>query len=56
MEKYINCQSCGMPLNKDEKFGGTEADGSLSKMYCSHCYGNGNFTLPNNTEKEVRKL
>jgi hypothetical protein len=30
------CQSCGMPLSKDEKGGGTEADGRKSSQYCSH--------------------
>ncbi len=37
------CQSCGMPLNKDIKGGGSEADGSLSTIYCSFCYGDGAF-------------
>jgi hypothetical protein len=47
MEKtYKNCQSCGMPLKRDPKGGGTNADGSKSNMYCSHCYQNGKFTLP----------
>jgi len=32
---YKNCQSCGMPLKRDEKGGGTNADGSKSVMYCS---------------------
>ena len=45
MEKiYKNCQSCSMPLNKDPKQGGTNADGSKSKMYCSYCYVDGRFT------------
>jgi len=35
-----------MTLKKDEKGGGTNADGSTSVMYCSHCYVNGAFTLP----------
>lgn len=47
MEKvYKNCQSCGMPLKKDAEGGGTEANGSKSKKYCSHCYQNGAFTFP----------
>ena len=37
------CQSCGMPLRRDEKGGGTEADGSRSPDYCSHCYVGGRF-------------
>jgi len=43
-KKYKNCQSCGMPLNRDPKGGGTNADGSISNKYCSYCYENGSFT------------
>lgn len=53
--KYKNCQSCGMPMNKDEKGGGTEANGKKSTVYCSHCYENGKFTLPNITVAEMRE-
>ncbi len=56
MKKYINCQSCGMPLDKDDKNAGTEADESLSEMYCSHCYEHGKFTLPDITVIEMREL
>jgi hypothetical protein len=52
---YKNCQSCGMPLNKDEKGGGTELNGKISAMYCSHCYENGRFTLPDITALEMRE-
>jgi len=45
-----------MPLNKDEKGAGTEADGSLSEMYCSHCYENGQFTMPDITVDEMKEL
>lgn len=41
------CESCGMPLSRDEQGGGTNADGSKSTEYCSHCYQNGNFVHPN---------
>ena len=41
-----NCQSCGMPLKKDEQGGGTNKDGSKSKMYCSLCYSEGEFLNP----------
>jgi hypothetical protein len=54
--KEINCQSCGMPLNKDNQIAGTEADGTLSEMYCSHCYKNGKFTFPDITADEMRSL
>ncbi len=41
---YKFCQSCAMPMEKDPQHGGTEKDGSKSKMYCSYCYQNGDFT------------
>lgn len=40
------CQSCGMPLSKDENGGGSNSDGSRSQDYCSHCYANGKFVDP----------
>jgi len=43
---YRNCQSCGMPLKRDALGGGSEADGSRSTKYCSHCYQDGRFVLP----------
>ena len=51
--KYKNCQSCGMPLSKDLERGGTEADGTKSLMYCSHCYQNGQFTSPDITVEQM---
>ena len=46
MKENKFCQSCGFPLNKDKNGGGTEADGSLSKKYCSMCYDKGVFLTP----------
>jgi hypothetical protein len=46
MKEYKFCQSCGFPLKKDIKGGGTEKEGSISKMYCSMCYQNGEFLTP----------
>jgi len=43
---YKHCQSCGMPLKKDEGGGGTNADGTKNTMYCSRCYRNGAFQNP----------
>ena len=40
------CQSCGYPMKKDKKGGGTNADGSKSEMYCSMCYEDGKFLSP----------
>ena len=54
--KYSTCQSCGMPLNKDGKTSGSETDGSLSEMYCSFCYQNGEFTMPDITACEMKEL
>lgn len=57
MEKtYKQCQSCGMPLKRDEKSGGTNADGSKSAKYCSHCYENGQFTRPDITVSQMKDL
>ena len=54
-KSYKNCQSCGMPLGRDERGGGTNADGSKSRMYCSHCYEGGRFTLPDITAGEMQE-
>jgi hypothetical protein len=51
---YKNCQSCGMPLARDEKGGGTEKNGAKSTMYCSHCYIDGEFTLTNITVDQMK--
>ena len=48
------CQSCGMPLNKDPKGGGSESDGSLSSTYCSLCYEAGAFKHPNVSVQEFQ--
>lgn len=53
---YANCQSCGMPLNKDKEGGGTEANGSKSHKYCSHCYRDGKFTQPHLKVEEMQAL
>ena len=51
---YKNCQSCGMPFKRDPLGGGTNADGSRSSMYCSHCFRDGTFTLPDITVDEMK--
>jgi hypothetical protein len=57
MEKtYKNCQSCGMPLKKDPAGGATNADGSKSAMYCSHCYEMGAFKQPGLTLGQMKDL
>ena len=50
------CQSCGMPMEKDEKGGGTNPDGSRNPKYCSHCYENGAFKDYFTSPKEMIKL
>jgi hypothetical protein len=44
-----------MPLKRDESGGGTEADGSRSEMYCSHCYKSGGFTSPDITAQQMQE-
>lgn len=57
MEKtYKNCQSCGMPLKRDEKGGGTNANGSKSIMFCSKCFEQGKFTQPDMTIEQMQTL
>jgi len=45
-----------MPLSKDPLGGGSNADGSPSSEYCSHCYRKGVFTQPDITAEEMMKL
>lgn len=53
------CQSCGMPIDKDPKGGGTTADGRKSSLYCSFCFADGEFldegiSLHDKIEKNVK--
>lgn len=43
-----------MPMKRDEKGGGTNADGTRSAMYCSHCYEKGQFVLPDISVNEMQ--
>lgn len=49
------CQSCGMPMSSEGDFG-TEADGTLSDEYCTHCYQAGAFTAPNITIEGMAEI
>ena len=44
-----------MPLKRDEKGGGTNSDGTKSTMYCSHCFQNGRFTMPDLTAEQMKE-
>lgn len=48
----VFCQSCGMPMDKDEHFG-TNVDGSKNEEYCTHCFKKGEFNSPNETLAEM---
>lgn len=41
-----------MPMNSSEMFG-TNADGSKSEEFCTHCFQNGAFTAPNISVHEM---
>ncbi|MGE7953276.1 zinc ribbon domain-containing protein [Lysinibacillus xylanilyticus] len=44
MKGFKKCQSCAIPLKKNEDRG-TEKNSNKSCMYCKHCYqeGEGHF-------------
>ncbi|WP_105614551.1 zinc ribbon domain-containing protein [Vallitalea okinawensis] len=46
------CQSCGMPMEKEELYGKNK-DGSVNKEYCIYCYPNGEFNKPDETFEEM---
>ncbi|MBR9705354.1 transcriptional regulator [Candidatus Pacearchaeota archaeon] len=57
MDERIICESCAMPLKREEDFG-TESDGSKVREYCKFCYIKGKFvdegiTLSEKIEKLV---
>ncbi|GAA2902793.1 zinc ribbon domain-containing protein [Enterococcus pseudoavium] len=43
MNEQKFCQSCGMPLDKQEVVG-TNADQSKNEDYCIYCFKDGEFT------------
>lgn len=50
------CQSCGMPIKKDQ-VKGTEKDGSLSEKFCILCYKDGQFIGdPNCTMEQMQEI
>ena len=46
------CQSCGMPLCKEEEHG-TVKGGGKSDDYCVYCYKEGEFIEPDMTLEEM---
>lgn len=54
MTTHNDCQSCGMPLKKDPKGGGTYSDGTKSHTYCSYCYEGGRFLQPDMTVDQMK--
>jgi len=55
-ESFKDCQSCGMPLKRDKEGGGTNADGTRSRVYCSHCWRSGRFTMADVTAAQMQDL
>jgi len=56
MNEKIICQSCGMPMKRDEDFG-TDAEGFRSEEYCCFCYQKGEFTDNGITlQEKINKL
>ncbi|TCK92451.1 putative zinc ribbon protein [Natranaerovirga hydrolytica] len=47
------CQSCGMPMEGQEKLQGTNKDGSKNEEYCKYCYQEGSFTKEETMEDMV---
>jgi len=53
MEKEVSiCQSCSMPMMKDEDFG-TDEDGSKNWRYCKYCFQEGEFTDSIDSKEEM---
>lgn len=54
MTTHNDCQSCGMPIDKDPDGGGTYSDGRKCHTYCSYCYSGGRFTQPDMTVDQMK--
>jgi hypothetical protein len=53
MENIVLCQSCGMPLDKEE-VKGTEQNGLKNEEYCKYCYEDGGFKKPNMNLEDMK--
>jgi hypothetical protein len=49
------CQSCCLPLDKEEMLG-TKANGEKCEDYCCYCYKNGVFTRPDTTLETMLEI
>ncbi len=54
MDNVTFCQSCGMPLNKEE-LKGTKKNGLKTDEYCKYCYENGAFKNPEMNLEDMKK-
>lgn len=52
MENSLICQSCSMPIEKEEHIG-TNADGSKNNDYCVFCFKDGSFTNDMSLEEYI---
>jgi len=43
-----------MPLKKSPNGGGTNTNGTISKIYCANCYENGQFINPDWTANQMQ--
>lgn len=55
-QSFKHCQSCGMPLKKSPNGGGSNADGTISTMYCAYCYEHGQFKEPNWSVEQMQNF
>ena len=51
-ETTVFCQSCAMPMVKEEDYG-TNVDGRKNADYCVYCYKNGKFTSDTTMEEMI---
>jgi len=42
-------------MKRDSQGGGTNADGSRSRTYCSHCFQQGKFAMPDLTVDQMKQ-
>ena len=55
MENIVYCQSCGMPLTKEEQKG-TELNGMKNREHCYFCYENGSYKNPDMNFDDMKDI